>query len=203
MCFCFSGTNSSVQSRVIAATIKEEEQVDPHSVHVKQEVMVNADTPPIGGEVVIVPNQRTTTTTTIGGQESFTNGGRPGGGGAAAAAESQWHSTAVKVEDDMIKAESEADNLMCDDGNMYYGRLTYRDHSLLIQELCIDIGRNSSKSIVHFHVSKNNFISRKHMQIRFHPDSDSFHLECLSKNGIFVDGMFQRANMEPMELPKT
>lgn len=93
-------------------------------------------------------------------------------------------------------------NLMCEEANMYYGRLTYRDHSLLIHELCVDIGRNSSKSMVDFHVSKNNFISRKHMQIRFHPDTDSFHLNCLSKNGIFVDGMFQRSNMEPLELPK-
>lgn len=100
----------------------------------------------------------------------------------------------------VVKKEEE--NLMCDDGNMYYGRLTYRDHSLLIHKLCITIGRNSSKSVVDFHVSKNNFISRKHMLVRFHPDTDSFHLECLSKNGIFVDGMFQRSNMEPMELPK-
>lgn len=169
--------------------------MDPHSIHIKQEVMVNADTPPNSGQVVINPR---TTTTIAGGQESFTNGSRPGEG----TAESQWHTAAVKVEDEMIKTESEGDNLMCDDGN-YYGRLTYRDHSLLIQELCIDIGRNSSKSNVYFHVSKNNFISRKHMLIRFHPDTDSFHLECLSKNGIFVDGMFQRANMEPMELPKT
>lgn len=102
----------------------------------------------------------------------------------------------------MMAMKQESDNLMCDDGNMYYGRLTYRDHSLLIHELCITIGRNSSKSMVDFHVSKNNFISRKHMAIRFHPDTDSFHLECLSKNGIFVDGMFQRFNMEPLELPK-
>lgn len=100
----------------------------------------------------------------------------------------------------MLKKES--DNLMCDDTNMYYGRLTYRDQSLLIHELCTVIGRNSSKSMVDFHVSKNNFISRKHMLIRFHPDTDSFHLECLSKNGVFVDGLFQRSNMEPLELPK-
>lgn len=86
---------------------------------------------------------------------------------------------------------------------MYYGRLSYKDHTHLIHELCIDIGRNSTKSIVHFHVSKNSFISRKHMQIRFQPETNSFYLKCLSKNGIFVDGNFQRTLIEPVLLPKT
>lgn len=195
--------------------VKEELQFNDHH---SQHGMV--DSSPVAGEVVIIQNHHRTTTTT-----TTTNNLHPGSGPEMSAVldSSQWQDTTtngVKLEGTlppqhdedtlgspmMIKSSASppdsSSNLMCDDGNMYYGRLTYRDHSLLIHELCIDIGRNSSRSTVDFHVSKNNFISRKHMQIRFHPDTDSFHLNCFSKNGIFVDGMFQRSNMEPLELPK-
>lgn len=86
---------------------------------------------------------------------------------------------------------------------LYLGRLAHKDQILLIQEPCIDIGRNSTKSNVHFHVSKNSFISRKHLQLTFQPSTGDFYLICLSKNGIFVDKSFFRNLHEPIKLHKS
>ena len=86
---------------------------------------------------------------------------------------------------------------------LYLGRLAHKDQILLIQEPCIDIGRNSTKSNVHFHVSKNSFISRKHLQLTFQPSTGDFYLICLSKNGIFVDKSFFRNLHEPIKLQKS
>lgn len=83
---------------------------------------------------------------------------------------------------------------------LYLGRLVHKEQYLLIQEPCIDIGRNSTKSNVHFHVSKNSFISRKHLQLTFQPSTGDFYLICLSKNGIFVDKSFFRNLHEPIKL---
>lgn len=86
---------------------------------------------------------------------------------------------------------------------MYLGRLAHKDQILLIQEPLIDIGRNSTKSNVHFHVSKNSFISRKHLQLTFQASTGDFYLICLSKNGIFVDKSFFRNLHEPIKLHKS
>lgn len=67
----------------------------------------------------------------------------------------------------------------------------------------VKIGRNSSTSTVHFHVGKNSFVSRKHLQVSFDRSSNSFYLMCLSKNGVFVNDVFQRKSSEPLKLPKT
>lgn len=67
----------------------------------------------------------------------------------------------------------------------------------------IKIGRNSSTSTVHFHVGKNSFVSRKHLQVTFDRNSNGFYLMCLSKNGVFVNDVFQRKSSEPLKLPKT
>jgi forkhead box protein K len=66
----------------------------------------------------------------------------------------------------------------------------------------IEIGRNSSKSTVHFHVGKNSFVSRKHLLLQRDPLTGDFYLICLSKNGVFVDGVFQRKSQESVRLPK-
>lgn len=67
----------------------------------------------------------------------------------------------------------------------------------------IKIGRNSSTSTVHFHVGKNSFVSRKHLQVTFDRSTNNFYLMCLSKNGVFVNDVFQRKSSEPLKLPKT
>lgn len=82
-----------------------------------------------------------------------------------------------------------------------YGRLSYKEDILYITEPTIEIGRNSSTSTVHFHVGKNSFVSRKHLRLLH--DHNDFFLMCLSKNGVFVNDVFQRKSSEPLKLPKT
>lgn len=84
----------------------------------------------------------------------------------------------------------------------YIARLRAKENILLVSEHLIEIGRNSSKSNVHFHVSKNNFVSRKHLILQFDPKTKSFYLMCLSKNGVFVDGVFQRKGANPLRLAR-
>lgn len=83
----------------------------------------------------------------------------------------------------------------------FIGRLISKDNMLLISEDVIEVGRNSSKSQVDFHVGKNSFISRKHFIIQ-HDMNDEFTLFCLSKNGVFIDNVFHRKSGEPYKLPK-
>ncbi|XP_037810703.1 probable serine/threonine-protein kinase DDB_G0276461 isoform X2 [Lucilia sericata] len=81
------------------------------------------------------------------------------------------------------------------------GYLKYEDEFLYITEACTIIGRNSSTSHVHFHVAENNLVSRKHFQVLFDADTRDFYVQCLSKNGIFVDDFLQRRNADPLKLP--
>lgn len=83
-----------------------------------------------------------------------------------------------------------------------YGCLRYKDNVLYITDQSIEIGRNSSTSTVHFHVGKNVFVSRKHLQLLHDRNTSDFYLMCLSKNGVFVDDIFQRKSSEPLKLPK-
>lgn len=84
--------------------------------------------------------------------------------------------------------------------NNFIGRLTSKDNILFISQNLVEIGRNSSKSSVDYHVGKNSFVSRKHLQVQH--TSGEFFLICLSKNGVFVDGVFQRKTSEPLKLSK-
>jgi hypothetical protein len=81
----------------------------------------------------------------------------------------------------------------------FIGRLVSKDNILLISQNVIEIGRNSSKSAVDFHVGKNSFVSRKHLIL--HYDGHDFNLVCASKNGVFIDDQFIRKSNEPTRLP--
>lgn len=81
------------------------------------------------------------------------------------------------------------------------GFLKYDQELLYITEPCTIIGRNSSTSHVHFHVAENNLVSRKHFQVHYDGDARDFFVQCLSKNGIFVDDFLQRRNADPLRLP--
>lgn len=100
-------------------------------------------------------------------------------------------------------SDNSVDVSTSDQQQLYLGRLAHKDQILLIQEPLINIGRNSNKSNVHFHVSKNSFISRKHLQLTFQPSTGDFYLICLSKNGIFVDKSFYRNLVAPIKLHKS
>ncbi len=83
----------------------------------------------------------------------------------------------------------------------FIGRLVSKDNILLISQNVIEIGRNSSKSSVDFHVGKNSFVSRKHLIL--HYDGHDFNLVCASKNGVFIDDQFIRKSNEPTKLPSS
>uniref|UniRef100_A0A1B0CDG4 Uncharacterized protein n=2 Tax=Lutzomyia longipalpis TaxID=7200 RepID=A0A1B0CDG4_LUTLO len=83
------------------------------------------------------------------------------------------------------------------------GRLSNKDNVLYIKEAITIIGRQSSKSTVHYQIGRNIFVSRKHMQITYDATTGDFYLTCFSKNGVFVDETFQRTYFEPLKLPKT
>lgn len=83
----------------------------------------------------------------------------------------------------------------------FIGRLVSKDNILLISQNVIEIGRNSSKSAVDFHVGKNSFVSRKHLIL--HYDGHDFNLVCASKNGVFIDDHFVRKSNEATPLPSS
>ena len=83
----------------------------------------------------------------------------------------------------------------------FIGRLVSKDNILLISQNVIEIGRNSSKSAVDFHVGKNSFVSRKHLIL--HYDGQDFNLVCASKNGVFIDDQFIRKSNEATRLPSS
>ena len=80
-------------------------------------------------------------------------------------------------------------------------RLEGRDFEYMMRQNKIVIGRNSSKGEVDVNMGHSSFISRRHLEIYY--DSPHFFMTCNGKNGVFVDGVFQRKGASPLELPKT
>ncbi|XP_052845712.1 probable serine/threonine-protein kinase tsuA isoform X2 [Drosophila gunungcola] len=83
-----------------------------------------------------------------------------------------------------------------------YGELRFNQEVLHITDAVTVIGRNSSTSLVHFNVAENNLVSRKHFQVLYDVELRAFFVQCLSKNGIFVDDFLQRRNVDPLRLPQ-
>lgn len=80
-------------------------------------------------------------------------------------------------------------------------RLEGRDFEYTMRQPRISIGRNSSKGEVDVNMGHSSFISRVHLEIFFeHPN---FFMKCTGKNGVFIDGIFQRKGAPPLQLPKT
>ena len=80
-------------------------------------------------------------------------------------------------------------------------RLETREFEYMIRQSRIIIGRNSSKGDVDVNMGNSSFISRRHLEI-YH-NSPHFYMNCNGKNGVFVDGVFQRKSAPPLQLPKT
>ncbi|MFT7819423.1 forkhead box protein K1 [Arapaima gigas] len=78
-------------------------------------------------------------------------------------------------------------------------RLQGRDVEFVMRERTVTIGRNSSHGSVDVNMGHSSFISRRHLQITF--DEPFFYLRCLGKNGVFVDGAFQRRGAPALRLP--
>ncbi|XP_061713607.1 forkhead box protein K1 isoform X1 [Cydia pomonella] len=79
-------------------------------------------------------------------------------------------------------------------------RLDGRDFEYLIRQKRVVIGRNSSRGEVDVNMGHSSFISRRHLELFY--DQPEFYLTCNSKNGVLVDGVFQRKGSAPMLLPK-
>ena len=71
-----------------------------------------------------------------------------------------------------------------------------------VRQSRVVIGRNSStQGDVDIHLGNSSFISRAHVEILF--EQQQFYLKCNGKNGIFMDGQFQRKSAPPLAMPKT
>lgn len=81
------------------------------------------------------------------------------------------------------------------------GRLEARGYEYLIRQDKIIVGRSTSREKIDVNMGHSNFISRHHLEI--HHQSPNFYMKCVSKNGIFVDGMFHRGDAEPLALPRS
>ena len=79
-------------------------------------------------------------------------------------------------------------------------RLETRDFEHLIRTKKVTIGRNSSSGTVDVNMGNSSFISRRHIEIRY--EEPHFYMSCLGKNGVFVDGIFQRKGPFPAPLPR-
>ncbi|KAL4702356.1 hypothetical protein ACJJTC_008700 [Scirpophaga incertulas] len=79
-------------------------------------------------------------------------------------------------------------------------RLDGRDFEYIIRQKRVVIGRNSSRGQVDVNMGHSSFISRRHLELFY--DHPEFYLTCNSKNGVLVDGVFQRKGAAAMLLPK-
>ncbi|XP_075036001.1 forkhead box protein K1 [Mixophyes fleayi] len=79
-------------------------------------------------------------------------------------------------------------------------RLEGRDFEFLMRTSSVIIGRDSSQGSVDVNMGRSSFISRRHLQLNF--VEPHFYLRCLGKNGVFVDGAFQRRGAPPMQLSR-
>lgn len=80
-------------------------------------------------------------------------------------------------------------------------RLEGRDFEFVMRQRTVTIGRNSSHGSVDINMGHSSFISRRHLQI-IYDEASGFTLRCLGKNGVFVDGVFQRRGAPPLPLPR-
>ncbi|KAL8211596.1 UNVERIFIED_CONTAM: Forkhead box protein K2 [Gekko kuhli] len=109
-------------------------------------------------------------------------------------------------------------------------RLEGREFEYLMKKRSVTIGRNSSQGSVDVSMGHSSFISRRHLEIFTAPPAPNspaaatgdgtaahsqpgaassssssggdFYLRCLGKNGVFVDGVFQRRGAPPLQLPR-
>ncbi|XP_069683150.1 forkhead box protein K1 isoform X1 [Periplaneta americana] len=80
-------------------------------------------------------------------------------------------------------------------------RLEGREFEYMVRQKRITIGRNSSRGEVDVNMGHSSFISRKHIEIFF--DHPHFYMLCNGKNGVFVDGVFQRKGAPSLQLPRS
>ena len=85
---------------------------------------------------------------------------------------------------------------------MALARFEGRDFEYTMRKPRVLIGRGCGKGDVDINMGQSSFVSRIHLEIFADEPGPSFFLVCRGKNGIFVDGVFQRKKLEPLELPR-
>ena len=80
-------------------------------------------------------------------------------------------------------------------------RLVGRGVEYVVRRRRVCIGRNSSQGAVDVNMGESSFVSRRHLELLAEPPR--FYVRCLGKNGVFVDGVFQRRGAQPLQLPPT
>jgi forkhead box protein K len=81
-------------------------------------------------------------------------------------------------------------------------RIQGKEFEYTVRQARVVIGRNSStQGDVDIHLGNSSFISRAHVEILY--QQQQFYLKCNGKNGIFMDGQFQRKSAPPLAMPKT
>ena len=87
-------------------------------------------------------------------------------------------------------------------GSMALAKIRGKEFEYLVRKARTIIGRNSTtQGGVDIHLGNSSFISRAHVEVLL--ENDGFYLKCNGKNGIFLDGHFQRKNAPPVQMPKT
>lgn len=79
-------------------------------------------------------------------------------------------------------------------------KLTGSDFEYWIHKDKVLVGRNSSNGKVDVNIESSSYVSRNHFQINH--ERGRFFLMCLGKNGVFVNGQFQRLGASPLPLDK-
>merc|ERR1719187_288363 len=81
-------------------------------------------------------------------------------------------------------------------------KISGKEFESLVRQGKVVIGRNSStQGEVDIHLGNSSFISRAHVEVFC--ENGVFYLTCNGKNGIFMDGQFQRKNAPPLQMPNT
>ncbi|TRY69110.1 hypothetical protein TCAL_12887 [Tigriopus californicus] len=119
-----------------------------------------------------------------------------------------WALLALKEPSGPVKSKSPIKAMEVPDEDGFDGRLREpiaklqgKEFEYLVRQNRLIIGRNSStRGDVDVNMGHSTFVSRKHIEI-FYQDSNFF-LSCNGKNGIFVDGTFQRKSAPPLQLAK-
>ena len=87
-------------------------------------------------------------------------------------------------------------------GPMALAKIRGKEFEYLVRKARTVIGRNSNTGGgVDIHLGNSSFISRAHVEVIL--ENECFFLKCNGKNGIFLDGHFQRKNAPPVQMPKT
>lgn len=86
-------------------------------------------------------------------------------------------------------------------GESPIAKLETKEFEYMVTQKRIVIGRNSNKGDVDVNMGNSTFISRRHVEIYY--ENSYFYMICNGKNGIFVDGEFQKKSAPPFILPRT